>query len=343
MVKDLGTTAEGAIPPRSIGEPGSVQMARSPVQVLLSCHVESGTVRNRTIVFDRRREEGITEALPRIVSFAESAGIPVALHLTAQALRLTEVDLAGFPVGLHLHPRDDDLSARVRGTVGVDSDCLAHYSAADQGKLVAAGCDAFTEAQGRNPTLFVAGNWSENDDTLRLLEAAGIRYDGSALPGHVSACDDWGRLPRLAQPYRPSREDHQIPGDSSIICVPVFQGFWGDYLTPEDLHDLGVRYFMAALKEAAVGGARVVHIYFHSPMALEPFFLQEFRAVVDFARDHIGAEFVPPEAITAEWRPAARPFPPAYFAYLDTTFLKRLFVRRFRGFQPRPRKITGRS
>lgn len=317
-------------------------MAKPPVQVLLSCHVESGTVRDRTIIFDRKHEEGITKALPQIVRFAESAGIPIALHLTAQALRLSDVDLAGFPVGLHLHPRDEVLTARLRGTVAVDSDCLARYSAADQGRLLAAAIDAFTEAQGRRPTLFVAGNWSENDDTLRLLEAAGIRYDGSALPGHVSACDDWGRLPRLAQPYRPSREDYQVPGDSSIVCVPVFQGYWRDYLSPENIHDLGVRYFMAALKEAAVGGARVVHIYFHSPMALDPYFLREFRAVVDFARDRIGADFVPPESIIAAGK-SATPFPPAYFAYLDATVLKRLFARRFPGFEPRRSNVAERS
>jgi hypothetical protein len=312
-------------------------LVKPTVQVLLSCHVESGTVQDRTIAFDRRHGEGVTQTLPRILAFAEETQIPLALNLTPQAFRLADIDLAGFPVGLHLHPQDEVLEAQLGGTVGLDSDCLARYSAADQARLLSAGIEAFADAMGHRPTLFVAGNWSENGDTFRLLQGAGIKYDGSALPGYVSPCADWGRLPRLAQPYRPRPEDYQAAGDSSIICIPVFQGYWGDYLSPENLHDLGVRYFMAALKEAAVGGARVVHIYFHSPMALDPFFLREFRKVLDFARDRIGARVVSPEFITVNGEPTPRPFPPAYLAYLDRPMLKSLFARRFPGFTPRPR------
>jgi hypothetical protein len=294
-------------------------------------------MRDRTIAFDRRREEGVTQALPKILAFAEEMHVPLALNLTPQAFRLTGTNLAGFPVGLHLHPQDEALATRLRGTVALDTDCLARYSAVDQGRLLSAGIEAFSDAMGRPPTLFVAGNWSENGDTVRLLDAAGIRYDGSALPGYVSPCADWGRLPRLAQPYHPSPEDYQAQGDSSVTCIPVFQGYWRDYLSPENLHYLGVRYFMAAFKEAAVGGARVVHIYFHSPMALDPFFLEEFRKVLDFVRDRIGGRVVSPESIAIDRGPVPRPFPPAYLAYLDRPMLKSLFVRRFRGFATRPR------
>lgn len=291
-------------------------------------------MRDRTIVFDRTHVEGISEALPRIAEFADREGVPVALALTPQAARVTEMDLAGFPLGLHLHPQDDALAARLGPSLQLTSDCLAQYAPSDQSRLISAGIDAVADATGRRPDLFVSGNWSENGDTVRILEAGGFRYDGSPLPGHVSPCADWGRLPRLAQPYRPSHDDYQSAGDSRLLYLPVFRGFWGDYLSPENLHYLGVRYFIAALREAAIGGAGIVHIYFHSPMALDPFFLSEFSRVLDDARDRHRARFVRPESVVAATVRSARPFPPAYFAYLDRTMLKSLFVRRFPSFAP---------
>lgn len=309
-----------------------------PVQVLVLCHVESGAVRDRTIVFDRRHEEGVTDALPRILEFAAGEHVPITLALTPQAARLAPVDLAGFPHGLHLHPQDDTLAARLRGAIKLTSDCLARYSASDQSLLIRTGADAVAEATGRAPNLFVAGNWSESNDTRRILETAGFGYDGSPLPGYISPCADWGGLPRLAQPYHPSPSNYQGAGESRLLYLPVFRGFWGDYLTPENLHFLGVRYFMASLKEAATGGARVVHIYFHSPMALDPFFLAQFREVLEFARDRIGAGFVEPSAVTARATRAPRAFPPAYLAYLDSHTVKRLVVRRFPTFAPDRRR-----
>ncbi len=316
-------------------------MAESPVQIVIVCHVEAGTVRDRTIVFDRRREEGITQALPRIVEFADGEHIPVTIALTPQSLRTSLVDLAGQPLGLHLHPQDPVLEAHIGKRF--DCDCLAHHPFAAQSVLIRSGVDIFTQVTGRPPTVFVAGNWSENNDTLRILETAGFLFDASPLPGFASPCANWSRLTRLAQPYRPSRANYQVVGDSTVLYIPVFRGYWGDYLSPENLHYLGVRYFKAALVEAAMGHAKVVHIYFHSPAAVDPFFLSEFRKVLDFARDEVRARFASPEAIAVDAMDSPRPFPPAYLAYLDFATAKSLFVRKFPRFTWRQRSPPGRA
>lgn len=292
------------------------------LQVVIFCHVEPGTVRNREIRFHPGRAEGILEAVPRIVKFAEDVDIPLTFAMTPTALSTSETDLDGHEVGMHLHPQDALLRQALRGSVKLTSDCLAQYPPEDQKTLIHAAKTIFEGVEDRSPSTFVAGNWSENTVTLRILTDAGFRFDGSPLPGHRSACASWDRVSRLAFPYNPSLEDYERRGTADYLYIPVSQGFWNHYLTPENIHHLGRSYFKAALKEAKVGGADLVHIYFHSPMAVDPYFLSEFAPVVEFARDELKARFVVSSDLRAGDRASSRPFPPAYFAYLNWRLAK---------------------
>lgn len=292
------------------------------LRIVVFCHVEPGTTQNREIVFHPRHLEGIVATLPRIVEFADTYGLPMTFAMTPTALKANETDLDGHEVGLHLHPQDAQLRKRLGQEITLSSDCLRQYSAEDQSILIDAARHLFEREEGRSPRAFVAGNWSENAATLKLLIEAGFTLDGSPLPRHSSECAEWGRIPRLAQPYAPSPEDYQAAGSLDYLYLPVSQGLWGHYLTPELLHLLGASYFRAALKEAAVGGAEVVHMFFHSPMAMNPLFLSEFREVMDYARDHLGAELALPSSIRPSQGPLPRPFPPAYFARLNWRLAK---------------------
>ncbi len=241
-------------------------------------------------------------------------------------------------MGIHLHPQDALLQETVGGDVKLSTDCLAHYSEEDQRALVEAASTIFEEKKGHRPRTFVAGNWSESTTTMRILIDSGYRYDGSPLPGHHSRCANWSRIPRLAQPYTPSLEDHQERGEGDLLYLPVSQGLWNHYLTPENIHLLGVSYFKAALKEAVVGGADLVHMFFHSPMALDPYFLSEFRQVLDYARDELDARPVLPPSVRPSDRPVSKPFPPAYFAYLNWQLVKGFLGRGELG-----RRLMGRT
>lgn len=278
-------------------------------------------MKNRKVVFHHRRKEGVV-ALSRIVDFADEHGMPMTLAMTPTALLENETDLSGHEVGLHLHPRDAWLRENLEGQITLNSDCLRGYSAEDQAMLIGTAKALFERQEGRSPKAFVGGNWSENTTTLRLLVEAGFRFDGSPLPQHHSECADWSRIPRLAQPYAPSAEDYQAPGPLDYLYLPVSQGLWGHYLTPESIHLLGASYFQAALKEAAIGGAEVAHLFFHSPMAVDPFFLAEFQSVVEYAQDALGAEFVLPSACRPGPESTARPFPPVYLARLNWRLAK---------------------
>lgn len=301
------------------------------MRLLIVCHVETGAVRRRDIVFDRNRVEGVQDAMPHIVEFAERHAIPLVAAFTPQALSLLETDVTGLGTGLHLHPLDPVLASRVGNRVSIESDCLRHYPVDAQRRLLGAASDLFLEKIGRPPRFFVAGNWSESEDTLQVLEERRFQWDGSPLPGHTSSCADWSHLGRLAQPYR----------SRGVLCIPVFRTLWGDYLTPETLHIHGVSLFKAALKEASVASMRTVHIYFHSPMALDPFFLEGFAEAMDFARDNLGGKMIGPEAVEPSDGKPSRGFPPAYLAYLDLPMIKSLLVRNFPTFAPDRRRPRG--
>ena len=68
-------------------------------------------------------------------------------------------------------------------------------------------------------------NFSANGDTIRALQELGYRYDSSVLPGRVvrkwraRKIQDFLIAPR--DPYRPSREDPSLLGDSALWEIPV--------------------------------------------------------------------------------------------------------------------------
>ncbi len=293
-----------------------------PPKIVLLCHVEPGTVHRHTILPGFTQTEGIVRARPTILEFADRRQLPLGLALTPQALTLVDVDLGGLDAGLHLHPIDPILGERVRGRLVPDRDCLGRYSAEEQAVLIDAGRRVFEERLGRSPRLFVAGRWSEDAATGALLRREGFTHDGSVLPGHRSPCADWSRVPRLAQPYAPAKGDVQSRGSEPYVYLPVYQGLWGHHLTPETLLDLGASYFKAALQEAKVGGADAVHIYFHSPLGLDPRAMEAFGEVLAYAHDVLHLDAVPPTAVTASLRPRSRSFPMAYWARMNWTLVK---------------------
>ncbi len=292
------------------------------MHILVFCHVEPGTVQGLEMVFHPRHTEGITVALPRIVDFADEHALPMTFAMTPTASKENETDLSGHEVGVHLHPQDAQLREKLDRKITLFSDCLMRYSAEDQATLIDAARELFEQEEGFSPRTFVAGNWSENGTTLKLLVEAGFSIDGSPLPQHRSGCADWGRIPRLAQPFAPSPEDYQASGSMNYLYLPVSLGLWGHYLTPEIIHLLGASYFKAALKEASMGGADVVHIFFHSPMAMNPFFLSEFRTVMEYAHDQLGIQSVLPSSCRPSNEPSPKPFPPVYFAHLNWRLVK---------------------
>ncbi len=295
-----------------------------PLKIVILCHVEPGIVLDRTIQFGFGYTEGIAKTMPTLVEFADAHGVPMGFVLTAISHDWIDVDLDGHDVGVHLHPRDPVLDRHLGGRVHLDHDCLARYSESDQRVFVDTACEIYRNEVGRDPKLFVAGRWSENGATARLLSRAGFTHDASALPGYHTECADWSGVPRLAQPFAIHPSGAAGDGRERITLLPVYEGLWGHHLTPETIRDLGVSYYKAALLEAHVGGADMVQFYLHSPLALDPIAMDAFGEVLDYADSLPGTDVVRPTSIVPSVHPRSRPFPPAYLARLDWTFLKSL-------------------
>jgi len=297
------------------------------LKLVVVCHVEPGIARDGEIVYGFDRPEGIVGSLPRILELADRSGVPMGFALTPQALTLADADFAGHEAGVHLHPMDPVLGERVGDRVRVRHDCLGRYSPEEQATLVHAAREIFEERMGRAPRLFVAGRWSEDSATAAVLLKEGFTHDASALPGHRSSCADWGRLPRLAQPYHPAAEDRQRRGSQPLLYIPVFQSLWEDYMTPERIRALGSSSFRAALKEAQVGGSDVIHFFFHSPLGLDGEAMGAFADLLAYARDVIGATPALPHSLAPSASFVSRPFPPAYLAGLNWRLVKNLLAR----------------
>lgn len=292
------------------------------LKIVVLCHVEPGKMVEGTIQYGFEYTQGIAKTMPALLEFADRHGARMGFVLTAISHDLIDVDLDGHDIGVHLHPRDPVLDRHLNGSVHLDHDCLARYSEADQRRFLDAALEIHRGATGHDPKLFVAGRWSEDAATTRLLSQAGFTHDASVLPGHHTACADWSGVPRLAQPFASDARGPARDRGERITFVPVYQGLWGHHLTPETIRDLGASYFKAALQEARIGGADVLHIYFHSPLALDPGTMETFGEVLDHAHDLPNTEIVRPTSLAPSSRPRSRPFPPAYLARMDWTLLK---------------------
>lgn len=133
----------------------------------------------------------------------------------------------GDEVGLHAHPwRWDGGRGRWVADFG-DQPWVSH--------CVRLSFRAFEEAFGRRCDSFRFGDGWMNEETLRLVEALGARFDLTLEPGSTpapavsrgelstGAFPDYTRVPR--EPYRPSPGDFRAPGKSGRLwLIPLSTG-----------------------------------------------------------------------------------------------------------------------
>ncbi len=140
----------------------------------------------------------------------------------------------GDEIALHLHMWTDFVRAAglVPRTVpswagrgdGYDVPITA-YDESETRTLVDYSLRLMAEHGLPKPTTFRGGGLFANAANLRAISAAGFTVDSSATPS-----GDFGQLAlpwslqRDAQPYRPSRDDANVPGDLPLLEVPNIAG-----------------------------------------------------------------------------------------------------------------------
>jgi len=102
---------------------------------------------------------------------------------------------------------------------------VCEMSSWDQVHAIQRSIDALKRITGQPTRMFRAPNFSADGNTVRALAQIGIPLDSSVLPGRYASrwkirkIYDHRHAPRA--PYRASLDDVDIPGQSSVIEVPV--------------------------------------------------------------------------------------------------------------------------
>ena len=140
--------------------------------------------------------------------------------------RLDDIQGFGDEIGLHVHA--------YRWDAGLDEWVLDHANQPWIERCVETGCAAFETAFGRTCRTFRFGDGWMNDETLRLLEDRGVRFDLTVETGrkglptwHVDkpftgSLPDWTGVSLV--PYHPSAEDLRKPdaaGRRRIWMIPI--------------------------------------------------------------------------------------------------------------------------
>lgn len=140
----------------------------------------------------------------------------------------------GDEVALHLHMWTDYVRAAGvavrlspswsgRGD-GYDVPMTA-YSEDEQGKLIAFGLELMSDHGLAGVASFRAGGDFGDAATLRAIAANGLTADCTAVPAGTFGSLRWPwTLAPDAQPYRPSREDANAPGDLPLLEAPTNGG-----------------------------------------------------------------------------------------------------------------------
>ena len=181
----------------------------------------------------------------------------------------------GDEVGLHLHMWTDFV--RAAGIVpraapswagrsdGYDVPMTA-YTEAEQRALIDLGSTLMTDHGLARPASFRAGGDIGDAATLRALAAAGFAVDCTAVPRTAPPI---GRIPYPwtlaadAQPYRPSVQDANAPGDLPLLEAPTIGGNTYAFTASSIQAQLRANLAVFAAAGAAAPARRTITIVSH--------------------------------------------------------------------------------
>ena len=272
------------------------------MDVIIVCHTEFGYVKGKEVIFDKSHTEGVSWGTKNLVKLAAKYGAKITFAVAPEAAPFFPKN-TGHQIGLHVHPGWEEFSHdNIRWFVGdqylrqncsIDkkSTALKDYTYDEQFELISKAKERIFEILNVEPEVFVAGRWSLNQDTIRVLSKIGIAYECSALPSRKLPQVDWSKLPRLCMPYNPAKDDYQKKGFLPLTIIPVSQTWLAGEANPERTVVYGLPWLKACFKEYYYSNAPVFHIALHSPSMTNDYFIELFEDFFSFIRQYHDIQF----------------------------------------------------
>ena len=194
---------------------------------------------------------GLTEGVPQLLDFFAEFGIQATFHFQEQSdpnqsilLRYPKVyELVreyNQEISIHVHVKKADYDARkFEITTAVNR----------------------VRERGYDISSFKAGWYFSNENTIKVLEELGIKYDCSPLKNSVVGSVRWYDMPD--SPYHPSYTDITKVGDAKILMIPITNVRLGVAIHENRNHELALmKRGTEALVSAAEKMPQPVILYF---------------------------------------------------------------------------------
>jgi len=272
------------------------------MDIIIACHTEYGLVQEKEVIAEKKGVEGITRGVPNLIKVADKYNAKITFALMPESAQYFPKS-SGHEIGLHIHPGWQEFQKKRKNFYVGDSylkkNCeqstnstvLRDYCYKEQLKMIKTGKDYLEGLFGVEPTSFVAGRWSINNNTIKALIKAGITHECSA-PAHSKPCHhDWSKLPRICMPYYPSEKDYQERGNLPLLIVPISQMSYAGSVNPEIVPLVGLSWLKACFLEYYTQDLPLFHICLHSPCMVEPYFISAMDNLLKFISGHRDIHF----------------------------------------------------
>jgi hypothetical protein len=268
------------------------------MEAIVVCHTEYGYVDHHSVIFEKRAVEGVEKGVKNLSAIAEKHGAKITYAVMPEVVEHFPSINGKCEIGLHIHPGwlefkcgayswyVGDKYLYTNCPSSTNSSVLRDYNFKEQLNLIKTGRDYLHDKLKVNPQVFVAGRWSENNDTLKALVQTGFTHDCSALAHKKEAHFDWSRLPRISMPYQPSANDYQIKGNVPLLIVPISQVLAGGHANPEIAPLIGLSSLKACFREYYLQKLPLFHICLHSPSMTSPYFCSIIDKLLSFISAH---------------------------------------------------------
>ena len=200
--------------------------------------------------------------------------------------------------------------------------------------MITTGKTYLANMTGVEPSSFVAGRWSINNDTIRALIKTGFTHECSALP-HSKPCHyDWSRLPRICMPYHPASHDYQAKGDLPVLMVPTSQVFPVGVVSPEFAPEVGLSWLKACFAEYYYQDLPLFHICLHSPSMTDDYFISIMDNYLNFISKHERINFRFSSEIYEYYEIHAKTHFHHYLSAINFRLLRKFIEPRIKQFLP---------